>query len=286
MILITGGNGKLGRAVISKLTMLAKKEQIVVSVRDIKKAQDLIDEGIQVRQADFADTHSLSNAFEGIDKLFLISADGPAELRIRQHKNVIDSAKKYGIKHIFYTSFIDVAENSPFIFSQTHAQTESYLQASGIAYTILRNNLYSDLLPLVKLSECGNFSLPAGKGKVAFISREDIATFAATILLQPHDEHRNKIYKLTGPHAYSYFEIAQMLAQRLQSPVSYIPGTAKHFIKKLTHFGLPAWLTESIAGMYLAIGHEQLGYSDISEDFEKIVGSPALDVQAWLKTDK
>lgn len=281
MILVTGGNGQIGRKLINRLS--EQKVPFAVTVRDLNKAQDLLAANMMVKQADYEDRDSLARAFVGVDKLFLISADGPAQVRIRQHQNAIAVAKQCGIQHIFYTSFIDVAPNSPFEFSQVHAQTESDLKESGLNYTILRNNLYSDLLLMVKLSETGHFSLPAEQGKVAFISRNDIATFAATVLAQPSDMHCNQIYQLTGPRSYSYSEIADLLTQRLKREVYYRSGTVNDFIYALTKAGLPEWKTKSLAGMYQAIAQEELGYGQISSDFERIVGYPAQDVQDFMK---
>ena len=71
MMLVLGGNSVLGRMVISKLQTILNKDQLIISVRDLKKAQDLMDCGYEVRHADFDDITTLKSAFSGINKLFV-----------------------------------------------------------------------------------------------------------------------------------------------------------------------------------------------------------------------
>ncbi len=52
MIIVTGATGKLGRRTVEHLLERLPAERIGVSVRDPRKAQDLADRGIRVRQGD------------------------------------------------------------------------------------------------------------------------------------------------------------------------------------------------------------------------------------------
>lgn len=177
MILIMGGNSGLGRKIISGF----KKEQIIISVKTWRK----VDESISfypIRFADFDDKKSLEMAFSGIKILFFISGNTSSEKRIQQHNNVIEIAKEKGVEHVFYTSFIDVDPASPFLFSSSHEKTEFFIQESGLYYTILRNNLYSDFITRFTQNAMDCIGVPAGHGKIAFISREDIAIFAVKVL--------------------------------------------------------------------------------------------------------
>jgi uncharacterized protein YbjT (DUF2867 family) len=65
-----------------------------------------------------------------------------------QHRNAIDAARAAGVRHILYTSFIDVAADSPAEFAAVHRTTEAELAASGVQFTALRNPLYADFLPM------------------------------------------------------------------------------------------------------------------------------------------
>lgn len=93
--LVTDATGAFGARAIQTLSSKVPSSQIVASVREISKAQNLIDMGIEVRQADFNQMDSLEKAFAGIDRILMISTNEPVhEKRIAQHMNAIEAAKK------------------------------------------------------------------------------------------------------------------------------------------------------------------------------------------------
>jgi NAD(P)H dehydrogenase (quinone) len=102
MILITGATGHLGSAAISHLLKNTAASNIVAFARDENKAKHLKEKGIEVRIGTYDDKSSLDLAMQGIEKVLLISGNAPS--RLQQHKNVVDAAKKAGIKHIVFTS--------------------------------------------------------------------------------------------------------------------------------------------------------------------------------------
>ena len=69
---------------------------------------------------------------------FFLAAKKKAEVELEHGKHAIDSAKAAGVEH---TIFISVADCEKFPQACTHilakAQIETYLEASGIAYSIL-----------------------------------------------------------------------------------------------------------------------------------------------------
>ncbi len=107
-IIITGATGQLGGLAVQHL--LDKKvpaNQIVAVVRNVEKAAPLAALGIEIRHGDYNDGPSLEKAFAGASKiLFVPSPDAHDEtLRMAQHINVIQAAKKAGAGHIIYYGF-------------------------------------------------------------------------------------------------------------------------------------------------------------------------------------
>jgi len=74
-ILVTGATGKLGSKVVESLLKSIPTSDLAVSVRNPEKAEGLRARGIEVRQGDFDNPETLDNAFTGIDRLLIISAD-------------------------------------------------------------------------------------------------------------------------------------------------------------------------------------------------------------------
>ena len=186
-ILITGASGNFGKTTID---FLLKKgipaNTISALVRDEAKGADLKAKGISIKIGDYDNYESLVAAFKGIDKLVLVSGTDIVN-RGKQQKNVVKAAKEAGVKHILYTSFErkNETETSPIAFlAKSHIDTDNTIKASGMTYTIFRNNLYLDVLPMFlgeQVLETGVF-FPAGETKSAFALRSDLAEATANVL--------------------------------------------------------------------------------------------------------
>ena len=147
MILVTGATGQLGTAVVQKLLEKTSANQIAACVRDESKASNLKEKGIDLRISDYDDTSSLDKAMQGIEKVLLI-AGTDEDKRLQQHQNVVNAAKKAGVKCIAYTSR-NLKDRNTLAnkLMVAHFQTEDYIKESGLAYTLFRNVLYMDSLP-------------------------------------------------------------------------------------------------------------------------------------------
>ena len=208
MILVTGATGRLGSRAISHLVKNTAANNIVAFARDENKANHLREKGIEVRIGTYDDISSLDPAMQGIEKVLLISSNGPT--RLQQHKNVIAAAKKAGIRHITFTSIalkdIKTAALRPLM--EDLYQAEEYIKESGLMYTVLRNTLYLGGTPLFggeKVIRTG-IHLPTGNGKVPFALRREMGEAAANTLLQ--NGHENKTYEITGSDLHSYGDVA------------------------------------------------------------------------------
>lgn len=273
MILVTGANGQLGRRIVERLiARRGSAEGLAVSVRDTAKAADLAERGVSVRQGDFDRPESLASAFAGIERLVLISTDGPRDVRIAQHSQAIAAAKAAGVKHVLYTSFVDVAPDSPSEFAAVHRATEAALAASGLAVTLLRNPLYADFLPMTVANglESGVFYLPAGTGKASFITRDELAEATAAAALAPRLV--KTVYELTGQATHDYQEVAAAVAQASGRAVRYQPVSEDDYTEALTGHGLPAWFARALANMYSAVAAGKL--DRVTNDFAALVGRP------------
>ena len=67
-----------------------------------KKAQRLVDKGVEVVQGDYGDKDSVLAAMEGLQQAFFYSGFSRNELA--EGLNVIDAARLSGIRHLVYSS--------------------------------------------------------------------------------------------------------------------------------------------------------------------------------------
>jgi NAD(P)H dehydrogenase (quinone) len=241
MILITGATGHYGQEVLSLMLKQNGAGNLAALARNPEKLVSFAEKGVSVRKGDYNNTESLADAFKGVDTLLFVSASEIGN-RLAQHTNVVTAAKKAGIKHVVYTSFQRASDNpnSPIAFiTNDHVATEKLLIESGMDYTILRHALYLEVLPMFMgptVMQTGVF-LPAGNGKAAYASRSDMAKAAANILST--DGHRNQIYDISAPVAYSFHDIAAELTTIKGSAVGYVSPTADEFKQALPAVGVP-----------------------------------------------
>ncbi len=280
-ILVTGATGQLGSLVVKHLLSRVSADQIAVSVRDVAKAEDIAARGVDVRHGDFDDLALMTNAFKGIDIALIISGETDVETRIKQHRTAVDAAKAAGVSHLVYTSFIDARPESPFTYASIHADTESYIKASGLSFTVLRNSFYTDLLMagVPHALETGDFGAPAGNGKVSYIPRNDLAEAAAAVLANPAD-HVNQTYELSGTPI-GFADIAAIIADAIGKEIRYVDLPPEVHTGILASFGLPDHLVDALTGMY--VGTRNGDYEQTSDDFAKVVGRAPQSTADFLK---
>jgi NAD(P)H dehydrogenase (quinone) len=282
MILVTGATGQLGQIVIEKLSEKIPINQIAALVRDASKADHLIAKGVNVRVGDYQNGESLLAAFQGIDKLLLISSNDFND-RLGQHKNAIDAAVKAGVKHVFYTGVtmnnINSSPLKPLL--EEHYLTEAYIKASGLSYTFLQNSLYAEVIPMFlgeNVIETGVF-FPAGEGKVAFALREDLGEATANILVS--EGHENQTYNLTGSEVISFAEVAAILSELSEKAVSYINPESEVFEGTLKQFGLPEPIIQM--SVMFAAGIKNNDFNKTYDSLERFLGRKPTNIRTYLK---
>jgi NAD(P)H dehydrogenase (quinone) len=283
MILVTGATGNLGRSTIDSLLKKGHPAtNIVALIRDEKKAADLKNLGVEVRIGDYNNYEQLLAAFSGIDKLLLISATDLAS-RSKQQQNAVNAAKQAGVKHVLYTSLErkNDTETSPIAFlGKSHIETEKLLRGSGLTYTIFRNNLYLDALPMFfgeQVLTTGIF-LPAGDVQSAFALRADMAEAIANVLTS--DGHENKEYSLSNIQNVSIQEIAQYLTEIVGKEINYVNPPQDVYVDALTQAGVPAEFIGILAGF--AEGIKQGEFAAETKDLETLLGRKPITAKQFL----
>lgn len=280
-LLVTGASGHLGRRVVEILLAAKTAATIVATTRTPEKLAGLREQGVVVRRADFNQLESLTEAFKGVDRLLLISTDelGEPGLRLKQHRAAVKAAETAGVQHVLYTSLINAGE-SAVLFAPDHKGTEDALAASSMGWTILRNNLYTDLLisSLSRAVQMGQLFSASEDGRTAYVTREDCAQAAAAALASDFSGRRT--LDITGPEALSRAELAELATKITGTPVTYVPISLDVLTQNMVAAGLPEPIAKTYASIDKAIALGQLNI--VSDAVAKLTGQKPISVEAFL----
>ncbi|RYL27666.1 SDR family oxidoreductase [Acinetobacter piscicola] len=278
-IAVTGATGQLGTLVIKALLQHTQAENIVALVRNQQKAQDLKNQGIELRHFDYDHVETLVPALIGIDKLLLISANEIGR-RTPQHKAIIDAAKQANVQYIAYTSLLN-ADSNPLGLAQEHRETEQLIRESGLSFTFLRNNWYSEnyLANVQHTAESGILYGSAENGKISSASREDYAEAAAKVLTSVGHDH--KTYELAGSASFTLTDLASYISQAANRPVSYQNISAQDYTQALNAAGLAPALVDVIVDADVQTAKGAM-YSQ-SQDLEHLIGRKTTPIQDQIQ---
>lgn len=274
MIVVTGATGHLGRLVIAALIKKVPPSGIVAAVRNVDKAKDLAASGVQVRRADYNRPEDWDAALKGADKVLLISSSEVGQ-RARQHRSVIDAARRTGVKLLVYTSVLR-CDTSPLGLAAEHKETEAAIRASGVPFALLRNSWYTEnytagisgVLAQGALYGC------AGEGRISSASRADYAEAAARVLTA--ENQAGRVYELAGDTTYTLAELAAEISRQSGKNIGYVNLPEAEFRNVLVKAGFPEPVAALLADSDTGISKGAL--FDDGRQLSKLIGRPTTSL--------
>jgi len=276
-IAITAATGQLGRAIINELKKHTYPSNIIGVARTPEKAKNL---NIEIRKGDYNNEKAFENALIGIDTLLIVSSNAEPDERIVQHNNIIEAAKKVGVKKIIYTSNYGKESESGFSkILKTNRQTEKDIQNSGLQWVVGRNSLYidADIEALDDYKKTGFIINSAGNGKCAYTSREELACAYSKLILD--NSLVGRIYNLCG-EAITQSQLVSIFNEAFATKLQYKAISVEDYIlDRKNAYGKN--FGEIIGGIYQSISEGNFG---IPSDFEKVAGRKHLSVKQMVET--
>jgi uncharacterized protein YbjT (DUF2867 family) len=266
-ILVIGSTGTIGTPLVKAL--LARGESVKAASRTGKAA-----EGAEGVRFDYTDASTYTDAFDGVDRLFLILAGGRLDA-IDALTPVVEEAARRNVKIVFLSVFgVDADDSIPY------RQVELKIIASGAPYVILRPNWFADNFHTYWKAgiEHGQIAVPAGEGKSSFIDVRDIADSAAAALTSTAFD--NKAFNLTGPKALSYGEAATIISQAIGKPVGYSAVSDDVFIGILTGAGVPKDYAAFLASIFYPV--REGWTSAVTGDVETLTGHAPRSLETYV----
>jgi uncharacterized protein YbjT (DUF2867 family) len=272
---VTGSTGALGGIVARLLADEGIAQRLVV--RNPQRAPAL--DGAVVAVCEYGDPAAARTALEGVTTLLMISASESAE-RLDQHRTFVDAAAAAGVGQIVYTSFAGAAPDCTFTLGRDHFATEQHIRASGMRHTFLRDNFYVDFMPMM-VGEDGVIRGPAGRGRVAAVTRADVARVAAAVLSDPAS-HRDATYTLTGPEALSMDDVARIIHEITGREVTFHDETLDEAYASRRRWDAPQWQYDAWVSTYTAIRAGEV--EDVFDDVRAVTGRAPTSLRDYLES--
>lgn len=265
-ILVTGANGNVSTALISALK--SQPVKVRAMVRNPAKVDALKAQGVEVVVGDLETPRSLPKAFDGVDKLFLLSSNGPRAPE--NHSNGIWAARQAGVSHIVRMSAIGAAHNAPTINSRLHALSDHELAISGVPYTVVKPHFFMQNLMMATQSVAkeGAMYLALGEGRMGMIDIRDIADFVARVFTS--GGHLGQTYTLTGPESLNMNQVAEQLGVAVKKTVKYVPVSFEQGRQAMAGMGMDAY-TVNLMDDYMVAYANQWG-DLVTNTFQQVTG--------------
>jgi uncharacterized protein YbjT (DUF2867 family) len=242
-ILVTGGTGTVGSAVVKEL--VGKGADVKVLTRHPEKLAP--QKGVSAVQGNLLEPATVRRAFDGVDSVFLLNAVSQTEAS--EALMALTGMRLAKVKRIVYLS-VHHAEKAAWLphFGSKIA-VEAALQVAGIPFTVLRpNNFYqNDYWFKDVLLQYGVYPQPLGSTGVSRVDVRDIAEAAAITLTSAG--HEGQSYDLVGPEAVTGESTAKSWSAALGKPIAYGGDDLDAWEKQQLQY-LPDWMVFDFRYMY------------------------------------
>ncbi len=246
-ILVAGATGNVGRPTVSAL--LAQGH----SVRALSRSEDkfaALPEGASGAVVDLETGSGLDAALDGVDSLFLITANGETETT--RGLNAVNAARSAGVRRIVYLSVQDPDEEPPIPHSRSKLPIEDAIRQSGCEYSILRPGYFfqTDFSVAQVIRDYGVYAMPIGSIGQNRVDTRDIADCAVRALTE--GGHEGAEYVLCGPDTISGPDAAAVYARHFGREVHYGGDDVEQWAEPIKAYIAP-WLLESLKKMFLSM---------------------------------
>jgi len=281
-VMVTGATGLLGQQTLRVLTTKYTdlKVKVLIHEESEKKADivfaDLNIEKIRSRQGAAEDAAS----FQGVQSLFIIPP--PVENRVEIVRNIVEAAKKAGVRFILTPSHLSVREKNT-VLAQSFKEIENEVKKAGIPHCFIHSEVFMDgiLDEDDTIKKTGSFACCIDPDALHNpIATQDLGEVAALILRHPGD-HEDTHYTITGPQPLTMTTKAEILGKTIGREIKYVRQTPEQCAQDLVKLGYGQWFSKALAELKQNITTEEEGYT--SGDFAKLLERQPISFERFIQ---
>lgn len=282
MILLTGITGNNGGATATALLETGARFRALV--RDLDRASEWADKGVELVQGDLEDSASVRAALEGIDRAVLILPNSQEQERLEL--SFIETAKQAGLPWIIKLSSPEAVRGTNSPIPLAHIAAEDAIMASGMNWTFVRPSFFMQNLrgTLAQAQATGKLSMPMGNGTVVLTDCADAGAFIARVLTDDNSEqHYGQCYDITGPDEVMTFDdVAKVISEVIGQDVEYEDCNPDAFQEAIRPFHRNDWHSDAVADLFAEIANGNTPGIKTST-FQDMMGRPGTSFKEFLQ---
>jgi len=278
MILLTGVTGKTGGATADVL--IKQGAPLRALVRDAAKAANIEAAGVELVVGDAADKATVQKALEGVDSALLTLPN--SEQQLGMEKQFVDCAVEAGVGHIVKLSSMEAIPEAESPIPSLHWQSEEYIRASGLSWTMLKPNFFMQnfLASGGSIQQQKKFFLPMGEGKTVMIDCRDVGAVAAEVLTG--DGHELQSYEITGPEMLSFSDVADRFSEVLGEKIEYVDMPADAYRERLSQFLTQEWHLNAVCELFREVKEGATPFH-VTDTFQQLMGRKPMSLVQFIR---
>jgi uncharacterized protein YbjT (DUF2867 family) len=265
-VLVTGGRGKIARAVHAGLT--AHGRDVRVASREPADLPGAV-------ALDTAHPVSLANALDGISQVFLYADPSTAEL-------FVEAAENAGVQQVVLLSSMSSQADNEHASGDPHAGAERVITSGAYATTRLQPGTFMSNATYwsYQLRATGQVRLPYLEAEEAPIHEQDIADVALKVLLDgPGGDHNGLAYLMTGPESMTRRHQLELITKVTGVPIEAVDLTPEQALEEMSAtMRNPAQLASLMSYWASRVGKPH----PVEPAVERVTGHPARTFVSWL----
>jgi NAD(P)H dehydrogenase (quinone) len=207
---------------------------------------------------------------------------------LAQSKTFIDAARKARIQQIVHLGVFGHWDcTDPHI--AWHQLVETYIEASGIAWTHIHPNMFMEQIP--KFMKIRNDSFPVfwGSDRMGWIASRDIGAVAATVLREGPAKHGGQNYWLSAEVAGGE-ELATLFSEALGRPIRYDHKKPEDFASTMASTGdynVESWYAAAVIEFLKQFSDGRMGdFGTVRDDTPYLTGAPSMTLRQWIQENR
>jgi uncharacterized protein YbjT (DUF2867 family) len=258
-VLVIGGAGKTGRRVGERLRARG------ISTRDVSRST--------TPAFDWTESKTWAAALDGVSQAYVtyqpdLAVDGASDAIA----TLSALARGKGLEHIVLLS----GRGEP-----GAQRAEAALQASGVAWTIVRASWFAQNFSEGYLLDgllAGELALPAEPVPEPFIDVDDIADVAVAALTDRR--HRNRLYEVTGARALTFAQAVAEIATAIGRPIRYTQVTPEAFAEAMRSY-VPQDIIDLLLDLFTVVLDGR--NVNVMNGVQEALGRPARDFSDYVR---